>query len=330
MTQFDLSTHEQTTIEFKLRRAFLRSAVGASALLALGSFSRIAAAALQDSGALTRGRPSATAQGAALLRAAHQLLDDPKVFVDPLAVKMLGAEAALALSLDPQRFARSRSLRAFVALRSRYAEDRLGASVARGIEQYVVLGAGLDTFAYRNPYPRLNVFEVDHPATQVWKQKRLEQAGIATPDSLTFVPVDFEIQTLADRLRASGMREDEPAFFSLLGVAVYITKPALMDTLRFVASSAPGSEIVFCYSVPSGMLSETQREARAAAAERVAAIGEPWISYYEPAALTAELEELGFSELRDLGSAEANERYFQHRTDGLRVTGSGRVMMARV
>lgn len=193
-----------------------------------------------------------------------------------------------------------------------------------------MLGAGLDTFAFRNPYSRLHVFEVDHPATQIWKRQRLEQAGIETPRSVTFTPVDFEVQTLADGLRLAGFRRDEPAFVSLLGVAVYLTKPALMDTLRFVASLAPGSEIVFSYSIPSDMLTSAQRQARAAGAQRVAAIGEPWISYYDPAGLAADLGELGFSDLQDLGPDEANQRYFEQRMDGLRVSGSGRLMTARV
>ena len=333
MTSSRRHTRQPASPELVLRRRFLREAARAGAFLAWANFSSLTKAASQvgpSSSALASGRPSATAQGAALLRAAHQVLDAPRVFVDPLAVKVTGPEAALALSLHSERFQRRRSLRAFVALRSRYAEDQLAGAIDRGIGQYVVLGAGLDTFAYRNPYPRLHVFEVDHPATQIWKQQRVKQAGITTPDSLTYVPVDFEVQTLADRLRLSGFKEGEPAFFSLLGVAVYLSKPALMDTLRFVASLAPGSAIVFSYSIPSEMLTITQRQARATAARRVAAIGEPWISYYDPAALVAEMEKLGFSDLQDLGPADANERYFQQRTDGLGVSGSGRLMTARV
>ena len=333
MTSSKRSTRQPARPEFVPRRRFLHTAARAGALLAWGGFSGPAKAATQAAppgGMLASGRPSATAQGAALLRAAHQVLDEPRIFVDPLALKVVGPEAALALTLDSERFQGRRSLRAFVALRSRYAEDRLAGAIDRGIGQYVVLGAGLDTFAYRNPYRGLRVFEVDHPATQKWKQQRLAQAGIATPGSLTYVPVDFEVETLADRLRVSGFREGEPAYFSLLGVAIYLTKPALMDTFSFIASLASGSEIVFSYSVPSEMLTVAQRQARETAAQRVAAIGEPWISYYDPDALAAEMEALGFGDLHDLGPADANARYFQSRTDGLRVSGGGRLMAARV
>lgn len=320
---------EPASTKFARRRRLLQSA----ALLALANFTSLARAAAEappGGGALASGRPSATAQGAAMLRAAHQVLDEPRIFADPLAVKVIGGQAMAALALDPQRYGRSRSLRAYVALRSRYAEDRLAEAVRRGVGQYVVLGAGLDTFAYRNPYPGLDVFEVDHPATQAWKRERLKEAGIAAPATLTFAPVDFEVQTLADGLRRAGLRAHEPVFFSLLGVAVYITRPALMGTLRFVASRPPGSEIVFSYSVPAEMLTDAQKQAREASAKRVAAIGEPWISYYDPEALAAEVKALGFGLVQDLNPAQANERYFQARADGLRVTGSARLMAARV
>jgi methyltransferase (TIGR00027 family) len=321
---------ERMTSKEWSRRRFLRAAAVAAALP--GTWRHAGASALSSArgGLMASDRPSATAQGAAILRAAHQVLDDPRVFVDPLATKIIGLQAAAALVEEPERFARGTTLRASVALRSRYAEDQLSFAVNRGVWQYVLLGAGLDTFAYRSPHYGLQVFEVDHPATQRWKQWRLEQAGIAAPAALKFAPVDFEVQTLADGLRLAGFRRDEPAFFSMLGVAIYLTKPALMETLRFVSTLAPGSGIVFSYSVPSDTLPATQRLAREAAAARVAAIGEPWISYYDPVALAAELRALGFSRVRDFGAAEANRSYFGDRDDGLRVSRSGRLMTVTV
>jgi methyltransferase (TIGR00027 family) len=151
---------------------------------------------------MAEGRPSETAQGAAIHRAAHQLLDVPKILDDPFALRIIGADAEASLRANPWRFQKSRFLRAFIVLRSRYAEDGVASAVQRGIRQYVILGAGLDTFGYRNPYPgsRLRVFEVDHPATQSWKRLRLREAGMMIPDSLIFTPVDFEQQTLADGL----------------------------------------------------------------------------------------------------------------------------------
>jgi methyltransferase (TIGR00027 family) len=142
-------------------------------------------------------------------RAAHQLLDFPKVFDDPVALRIIGKESALALRTDPRQSETSPLspyLRAFAAARSRYAEDELALGVQRGVSQYVILGAGLDTFAYRNAYPEgvLHVFEIDHPTTQIWKRDRLREIGIALPRDLTFAPVDFETQTLAEGLQGAG------------------------------------------------------------------------------------------------------------------------------
>jgi methyltransferase (TIGR00027 family) len=144
------------------------------------------------------------------------------------------------------------------------------------------------------------------------------------------VPIDFERQTLADELRKKGFRPEQPSFFSWLGVVVYLTKAAVMDTLKFVASLPVGSDIVFDYGVPSSLLTESQRFAREAGAKRVAALGEPWITYLDPPSFTSELREMGFSHVEDLSPEEANERYFKGRTDGLRLRGAGRLMKARV
>jgi methyltransferase (TIGR00027 family) len=281
---------------------------------------------------MEEGRPSRTALSTAKHRAVHQLLDVPKVFDDPLALKIICANAKGGMYVDLCRLRKSRSLRAFIALRSRYAEDELACAIQRGVRQYVILGAGLDTFGYRNPYPvsRLRVFEVDHPATQKWKRSRLREAEMAIPDSLTFVPVDFEQQTLLDGLTRAGFRTDEPAFFSMLGVVMYLTKTAVMETFKFVASLPVGSEIVFDYGILSSMLSNRQRAARELIARRVAAIGEPWITYFDPASLTRKLRGLGFTHVEDFGAEAANDHYFKDRTDGLYISGSTHIMKARV
>ena len=273
------------------------------------------------------GRPSATAQGAALLRAAHQLFDDPRVLDDPLALRIIGAEGVAALRTDPAAFQTSerRHLRAFIAMRSRFAEDVLAQAMRRGVRQYVLLGAGLDTFAYRNSASEaLRVFEVDHPATQVWKRQRLREADIVIPDSLTFTPIDFENQTLGRTLRAVGFHASQPAFFSWLGVTVYLTEAAVMQTLRYVASeTAPGSEIVFTFVPPqSGRESTTAR--------RTAALGEPWVTFFEPARLERDLRRMGFTAIEQLTPADANRRYFAERRDGLQVGPTGHLMKARV
>jgi methyltransferase (TIGR00027 family) len=176
---------------------------------------------------LKQGRFSRTAHRVAIRRAAHQLFDQPKVLDDPLAVPIIGAEAAEKLCASPRerKHPFARAFRAFMVARSRYAEDQLAKAVEQDVAQYVVLGAGLDTFACRNPdSTNLRVFEVDHPATQAWKLERLQAAGIAIPQSLKFVPVDFERQTLAAGLEQGGFDSGSPAFFSWLGVTPYLTR----------------------------------------------------------------------------------------------------------
>ena len=189
-------------------------------------------------------RSSGTAEGIALMRAVHLSIDgDPKIFADPLAASFLGPELATALKTTPQMFQTPalRSLRAVFVVRHRYAEDELAKALARGVSQYVILGAGLDSFAYRRPDLRqtLHVYEVDHPATQQWKRQRLTDLGIAIPDNLTFIPIDFEVQTLAEGLAASTFRHDEPAFFSWLGVTQYLTANAVFSTFKTLLRPLP-------------------------------------------------------------------------------------------
>ncbi len=281
---------------------------------------------------MQEGQFSRTAQRVAIRRAAHQLLDDPKVLDDPLALRIIGAEAAQELQSSPrERHDFSRAFRAFMAVRSRYAEDQIAQAVANGVKQCVILGAGLDTFACRNPHPALQVFEVDHPATQVWKRDQLLAAGIAIPASLTFVPVDFEQQVLADELRHAGFRESEPVFFSWLGVTPYLSHAAFANTLSFIAKMPADSGVVFDFAIDHKLLNPGQRIAAAALARRVAAAGEPFQLFFDPAELQQELKGLGFRRTEFLDREHLNARYFKERTDGLRVRGGlGHLMAAWV
>jgi len=266
-------------------------------------------------------------------RAAHQILDEPRLLEDPLAMRIIGGTAARDILTERQRHLSTpaRYLRAFVVARSRVAEDTLAEAVACGVRQYVVLGAGLDTFAYRSPHgPALRVFEVDYPATQAWKRARLAEAGIAIPDSLVYVPVDFETQTLSKRLREAGFRGDAAALFSWLGVSMYLTRAAVLDTLRYVASLAAGSGIVFDYATSLSSLSLTRRLIVRAVMLRVAAAGEPWLTFFDPRRLPGELVEIGFTRAEDLGPDVINERFFKDRKDGLRVGQIPRLMRAWV
>ena len=278
---------------------------------------------------------SKTAQRVAMRRAAHQILDNPKIFDDPLALRVLGLEAASAPNqnqnwLEDSQL--SRVLRASLAARSRYAEDALHAAVRHGVGQYVVLGAGLDTFAYRNPYPQdaLHVFEVDHPATQTWKRSLLKEAGISIPETLSFSPVDFETQTLADGLRRTGFDTSKGAFFSWLGVTMYLTNEAIRATLGFVASMPAGSGIAFDYMLSPSLLSPPARKVLDGLAHRVAQAGEPFQTFFDPPSLKTTLRDIGFGHVEDIGPEDMDSRYFQGRTDHLRVGRLAHMMNARV
>ncbi|MGB8916331.1 MAG: class I SAM-dependent methyltransferase [Candidatus Sulfotelmatobacter sp.] len=281
---------------------------------------------------MQEGTFSKTAHRVAVRRAAHQLLDQPRVLDDPLALRIIGAEAENELRSNPKEdHAFSRAFRAFMAARSRFAEDELARAVAHGVRQYVVLGAGLDTFAYRNPHSGLRVFEVDHPATQAWKHERLQAAGIAIPPSLTFVPIDFEGQTLADGLGQSGFNGSAAAFFSWLGVTPYLTREACLVTLSFIAKMPVGSGVVFDFAVDPALLNLGQRMALKALSKRVAAVGEPFQLFFDPEKLQGELKGMGFRRTEFLQGKELNARYFKDRKDGLLVRGSiGHLMAAWV
>jgi len=278
---------------------------------------------------MNEGRPSRTAQRVAVRRAAHQLIDRPLVFEDPFAMRIIGPDAAAATEAKAEGSV-SAAFRAFMAVRSRYAEDELRCAVERGVRQYVVLGAGLDTFAWRNPYPELRVFEVDFPATQHWKKQRVANVGMELPESLTFAPVDFESQTLAEGLRAAGFREDQPAYFSWLGVTMYLTTEAFESTMRFIGSLPPGGGVTFDYAVERSELNFLERMAIDRLSKKVAALGEPFQLFFRPHELASVMRNFGFREIEDMGRDELNARYFGHRDDGLRVRGAaGRLMRAR-
>ncbi|WUH89359.1 SAM-dependent methyltransferase [Streptomyces sp. NBC_00433] len=252
------------------------------------------------------GRPSRTAMSSARARAVHQVADSPPVFADPLAVRIIGGVA----DDDPRPAgvpAMPAEVRLFMALRHRVAEDALWA--AARTRQVVVLGAGLDTFAYRNRNPALRVFEVDLPATQAWKRERLAEAGIGVPDSVVFCPVDFAEQTAEEGLAAAGFDRHAPAFFLLLGVAPYLTRDALLATARFVARLPAPAELVFDYNQPAESLPPHRQATRAAQAEAMAKAGEPWRSFFTPADIAAELADAGFDSVADVGWHDCLARY---------------------
>jgi methyltransferase (TIGR00027 family) len=265
-------------------------------------------------------------------RMIHQIVDRPLLLDDPLAIAILGPPPPNAPDEATIRAhaAATGILRAQIIGRSLFAEETLANAVARGVDQYVLLGAGLDTFAYRNPYPGLSVFEVDNPHTANWKQERLATNGIAVPPSVRYAAIDFEHETLRDALQRAGFQIAQPAVFAWLGVTIYLTREAILATLKTVASLAEGTEIVFDYGEPREKLPP---EIAARARERMsalAAIGEPWISFFRPADMAAMLTDAGFSEVEDLAGSHINARWFAGRSDGLFTTPLAHYVRARI
>lgn len=208
---------------------------------------------------------------------------------------------------DPAR----RAMRLFIAARTRFAEMKLAEAIAqRGVLQLVVLGAGLDTFAYRSPLAgQLSIFEVDFPATQAWKQRRLQETGIAAPGNLTYAPVNFETDDLIERLEATGFDRKQRSYFLWLGVVPYLTREAIMATLTAVGGLSGGAEIAFDYSNPSREeeMNAEQQAAREAFLARVASVGEPILSYFETSELHTEIAARGLGEITDFGPRDIIE-----------------------
>jgi methyltransferase (TIGR00027 family) len=271
------------------------------------------------------GQPSQTARGAAAFRAVHQAHEAAAIFRDPFAEKILDDETRAALhgiAADPSL----RGIRLFIVSRSRFSEEALAASVARGARQVVVLGAGLDTFSLRNPYVDVRVFEVDFPATQAWKRERLRDAGLAAPDTLTFAPVDFERESLADGLARAGFRRDRSAFFQWLGVSMYLNRETVFSTLDFIAG-VQGSAVAFDYTEAFENQTPERRARLTAMAENAAARGEPWLSFFDPPEIAAVLRGKGFGDIEDLGFADLIKRYSPELGRGLQ-SGGGHVIRA--
>jgi methyltransferase (TIGR00027 family) len=279
-------------------------------------------------------KPSRTSDIPAIMRAVHQTVDDePKILVDPivpLLVDMAGLNANWLAPILGHPFARQ--WRAGFLIRSRYAEDCLAEGVARGLTQYLILGAGLDTFSYRQPpwAHAVRIFEIDHPATQGVKRERLAKASIVPPGNLTFVPMDFETTSLRQALRTTGFTFDHPAFCSWLGVTQYLTVAAIEATLAFLLSLPRASEVVLSFILPQDALAGIEADAVATAAAKSAEVGEPWLSRFHPADLASQLYRMGFSEVVHLTPEQAQERYLKGRRDGLTARRGEQLMRAVV
>ncbi len=269
----------------------------------------------------------------AAARALHREDPQPWVLDDTLALLLAGDPGTSMLSLVRGRLSRDQlmSFSRWVCVRSRLAEDLVQRALAGGVRQYVILGAGLDSFAYRRGdlLDRLRVFEVDQPASQQWKRRRLEHLSVELPENLVFAAVDFETQSLMDGLIASGFDADSRTVFSWIGVTMYLTIDAIRMTLRAVATCAQGSQIVLTYNQPASAVDDFSRSVTGALAAAVGEAGEPFISVFTPDEARALLREEGFREIQDYGPDEARRDYFQNREDVL-IAGAQRVLIGLV
>jgi methyltransferase (TIGR00027 family) len=251
---------------------------------------------------------SRTALMIARQRAAHQVLDHGSILYDPFAMKILREDEK-----DVIQFANQHPLasigRLFTAARSRIAEDALSRAAEKGVRQIVILGAGLDTFALRNPHgAQIRIYEVDHPASQEWKRQRIAEAQIALPPWLTLVPVDFERDDVGEKLVAAGFHRNSPAFFTWLGVVPYLTQDAIGRTLEYM-SSIQNSEVVFDYVEPPEAFSEELRQLEKARTEQLEKIGERSDTHFDPAGIAAVLRSHGFCAIEDINFQEIASRF---------------------
>ena len=259
------------------------------------------------------GQPSRTMLRSAIRRAAHQLLDDPLIFNDPIVIGLVpeASEPAIRDTLDDVGAPDPKLLRYMFAMRSRFAEDRLAQAAARGVRQYVMVGAGLDTFPWRQPdfAKTMQIFAADHPASLAWTNGRLRQHGLSRPSNLTYVPVNLEERRLGDQLLACGFESEAASFCSVLGVTQYLDREAVDALFAFAAALAKGSEIVFSFAPPDDQIDAEGRDAFTSFGRRPV-LGEPWKSPLRASDLVAQLTDLGFSDIFHLTPELARQRYF--------------------
>jgi methyltransferase (TIGR00027 family) len=276
--------------------------------------------------------PDGTAVRVALWRAMHVEVDPPPhVLEDEIGLRLVAPDDGWRRrgDMDPVRTSR---FRAGIVARSRFAEDLVAEEAGHGVAQYVILGAGLDTFAQRQPElaSRLRLFEVDRPGPQAWKRERLTELGYDIPAWLRLVPVDFEAGgSWWERLSAAGFDAGRPAVVASLGVSMYLTKDVNVATLRQLASLAPGSTLVMTFAPPLDLLDQDDRRGRLVTEKGARASGAPWLSFFAPPEIVALARDAGFKEARHVPAATLNQRYFAGRTDGLRTSSGEELLVAR-
>ncbi|MGW7693508.1 class I SAM-dependent methyltransferase [Streptomyces asiaticus] len=277
------------------------------------------------------GAPDSTAVRTALWRAMHVQVDPPPhVFEDEIGLRLAapGADWRRRPDMDPDT---TRGFRAAMVARARFIEDLIDERADQGVTQYVILGAGLDTFAQRRPEAasRVRVFEVDQPGPQAWKRHRLDELGYGIPDWLHLVPVDFEAsEDWLKQLAAAGFDAGRPAVIVSTGVSMYLTEEAIAATLRQIAGLAPGSTLAMTFLLPVELLDAADRPGFRASMEGAQASGTPFISLYEPPEMLELAREAGFTDVRHVSGASLAERYFADRTDGLRPSSGEDLLLA--
>jgi methyltransferase (TIGR00027 family) len=277
--------------------------------------------------------PSRTAVLTAVARDLYRQEPPPLIFDDALAMGLAGPEGPL-LGRRLRRDLPASHLLAFsrwVCIRSRFAEDLVEQAVARGVEQYVILGAGLDSFAYLRGdlLSRLRVFEVDHPASQSWKRDRLGELGVEIPDNLVFAPVDFEHQTLQHGLKGAGFEFSRSAVFTWIGVTMYLTLAAITATLATIAQCLPGTRVALTYNQPHHALDSFAVAVTSTFAGIASDMGEPFVTLFLPAEIEDLLRRQGFGDIVHFGSGEARAAYFDGRAE-VDIAGAQRLVVGTV
>jgi methyltransferase (TIGR00027 family) len=270
---------------------------------------------------MATGVPDSTAVRVALWRALHVEVDPPPhVLEDVIGLRLAAPEEGWRQRPDMHPEG-TRLFRASIVARARFIEDLVAEQLARGVDQYVLLGAGLDTFAQRRPEiaSRLSVFEIDRPDTQAWKRQRLVELGYGISGGLTLVPVDFEAgDAWRQKLAAAGFDTARPAVVTSTGVSMYLTCEAITALLREVAALAPGSTFAMSFLLPLELAEPAVRSGMEMAEKGARASGTPFISFFTPAEMLALARDAGFREVRHVSAADLAARYFAGRPDGLR------------
>jgi methyltransferase (TIGR00027 family) len=276
--------------------------------------------------------PDHTAVRTALWRALHVQVDaPPPVLADEVGLKLAAPDEGWRERPDMHPEG-TRGYRASIVGRARLIEDLVQEEVAKGVGQYVILGAGLDSFAQRRPElaEKLRIFEIDKPETQEWKRRRLTELGLGVPENLQFVPVDFEAgESWLEKLKASGFRADKPAVVASTGVSMYLTKEANLASLREIATLATGSTLALTFLLPLDLLDPAERPQHEMVYERARAAGTPFVSFFRPAEIVALAREAGFRDARHISRDDIIQRYFAKRADGLQPSSGEEFLVAR-